>query len=59
LKRLPEEAGDTVRIISIGDYDSCPCSGIHAASSKAIGVFKIGSSTWENGVLRVRFKLEP
>lgn len=59
LKRLPEEAGDTVRIISIGDYDACPCSGTHAASSKAIGAFKIGSTTWENGVLRVRFKLEP
>lgn len=58
LKRLPEEAGDTIRIISVGDYDACPCSGIHAPSTKSLGVFKIGSTTWDNGVLRVRFKLE-
>ena len=24
LARLPEDAGDTVRIIAIGDYDLCP-----------------------------------
>jgi misacylated tRNA(Ala) deacylase len=59
LKRLPEEAGGTIRIITIGDYDACPCSGIHAPSTKAIGGFKIGSTSWENGVLRVRFRLEP
>ena len=58
LKRLPEEAGDTVRVISIGDYDACPCSGTHASSTKMLGTFKIGSTAWENGVLRVRFKLE-
>jgi len=58
LKRLPEEAGDAIRIISVGDYDACPCSGTHAPSTKSLGVFKIGSTTWENGVLRVRFKLE-
>ena len=55
LSRLPEEAGETVRIISIGDYDACPCSGVHAASSKAIGSFKISSSDCADGVLRVRF----
>ncbi len=59
LKRLPEEAGNTIRIITIGDYDACPCSGIHAPSTKVIGTFKIGSTSFENGVLRVRFKLEP
>ncbi len=58
LKRLPEEAGDTIRIIAIGDYDACPCSGVHAATTREIGVFRIGSTSCENGVLRVRFKLE-
>jgi len=58
LSRLPEEAGDTVRIISIGDYDACPCSGIHASSSKEIGSFKITSSDYTNGVLRVRYTIQ-
>jgi misacylated tRNA(Ala) deacylase len=58
LTRLPEEAGDTIRIVTIGDYDACPCSGVHAASSGEIGFFKIGSTAFENGVLRIRFKLE-
>jgi misacylated tRNA(Ala) deacylase len=58
LSRLPEEAGDTVRIVSIGEYDACPCSGTHAASSKEIGWFKITSSDCSNGVLRVRFTIQ-
>jgi misacylated tRNA(Ala) deacylase len=58
LTRLPEEAGNSIRIISIGDYDACPCSGVHISSTKEIGLFKIGSTSFENGVLRVRFKLE-
>ncbi len=58
LSRLPEEAGETIRVITIGDYDACPCSGPHAASTKELGSFKLGSSDWHNGVLRVRFKLQ-
>ncbi|HTY36366.1 MAG TPA: hypothetical protein VMH23_04600 [Bacteroidota bacterium] len=58
LSRLPEDAGETIRIITIGEYDVCPCSGVHATSTKEIGLFKIGSTAFENGVLRVRFKLE-
>lgn len=58
LKRLPEEAGDAIRIITIGDYDACPCSGVHAPSTGVLGSFRIGSTSFENGVLRVRFKLE-
>ena len=58
LSRLPEEASDTVRIVSIGDYDACPCSGVHAASSKEIGSFKVTSSDYANGVLRVRYTIQ-
>lgn len=57
LARLPDDAGDTLRIIRIGDYDSCPCSGQHVHSTKDIGEFRIISTSWENGVLRIRFKL--
>ncbi len=58
LTKLPEDAGDTVRLICIGDYDLCPCSGIHASSTKEIGEFHIVSSDWNNGVLRIRFKIQ-
>lgn len=58
LKKLPEDAGDKIRIIHIGDYDSCPCSGVHVKSTAEIGKFKILSSTYDNNLLRLRFKLE-
>lgn len=57
LQRLPEEAGDTLRVINIGDYDKCLCSGPHINSTKEIGAFKIVSTSFENGVLRIRFKI--
>ncbi|HXG00428.1 MAG TPA: hypothetical protein VNL69_06565 [Bacteroidota bacterium] len=57
LSRLPEQSGDSVRIIRIGDYDACPCIGQHVKSTKDIGVFRIISTSHENGVLRIRFKL--
>lgn len=57
LSQLPEDAGETIRIIRIGDYDACPCSGVHVKSTKEIGSFKIISTSFEDGVLRIRFKL--
>jgi len=57
LSRLPEDAGDKVRVIKIGDYDACPCSGLHVTSTKEIGIFKIISSDFKDDVLRIRFKL--
>jgi misacylated tRNA(Ala) deacylase len=57
LSKLPEDAGETVRIISIGDYDKCPCSGPHVKSTREIGEFKIISTDYKDGVLRLRFKL--
>lgn len=58
LARLPEDSGDRIRIVKVGDYDACPCIGTHVSSTKAIGHFQIVSSTFENGVLRIRFKLQ-
>ena len=58
LGRLPDDAGDPLRIIRVGDYDSCPCRGQHVHSTLEIGGFKIISTSFENGVLRVRFRLE-
>ncbi len=58
LGRLPEEAGDKIRIVHIGDYDACPCSGKHVNRTNEIGHFRILSTTYEAGALRVRFKLD-
>ena len=57
LERLPENLGDKIRIVRIGDYDACPCIGSHVKSTKEIGTFCIVSSSFETGVLRIRFKL--
>ena len=58
LSKLPEGAGDNIRIIHIGDYDSCPCIGNHVKNTNEIGEFKIISTNYENSVLRIRFKLK-
>ncbi len=58
LSRLPESAGDTLRIIRIGSYDACPCIGTHVQNTSEIGKFKIISSDYNEGVLRIRFKRE-
>lgn len=57
LGKLPEEASDTLRIVRIGDYDTCACIGTHVANTSEIGTFKIISHTWDDGTLRLRFKL--
>ncbi|MGE5843062.1 MAG: hypothetical protein ACM335_12320 [Deltaproteobacteria bacterium] len=57
LDRLPEQTGDRIRIVRVGDYDACPCIGPHVRSTREIGGFRILSSSFEDGVLRVRFKL--
>jgi len=58
LARLPEEAGESIRIVHIGDYDACPCSGNHVKQTNEIGRFRIVSTTYDSGALRVRFKVE-
>jgi misacylated tRNA(Ala) deacylase len=57
LERLPADAGNEIRIIKIGDYDACPCSGIHVKNTSEISEFKILSTGFSSGVLRIRFKL--
>lgn len=60
LERLPEGAGEgiqKIRIVRIGDYDSCPCIGPHVRSTGEIGRFRVVSASFENGGLRLRYKL--
>jgi Ser-tRNA(Ala) deacylase AlaX len=58
LDRLPETVSDTIRIVTIGDYDACPCIGPHVKSTKELGRFRVISTSFDQGVLRIRFKLE-
>lgn len=59
LKRLPEDASETVRVVKVGDYDECLCIGTHVANTSEIGTFKIISHDWDgkNKRWRIRFKL--
>ena len=57
MKRLPENASDTVRIVKVGDYDECLCIGLHVNNTSEIGTFKIISHDYNDSILRIRFKL--
>jgi len=58
LARLPDAAGERIRIVSVGEYDACPCIGPHVACTGEIGRFRITTTDFTDGVLRVRFKLK-
>ncbi len=57
--KLPADAGETIRVVSVGAYDHCPCIGRHVRSSSELPGFRILSASHENGVLRIRFTLRP
>ena len=57
LSKLPEDASETLRIVKIGDYDLCACIGAHVQNTSEIGVFKVISHSYENGVWRLRWKV--
>lgn len=57
LKRLPDGASETVRVVRVGDYDECLCIGLHVANTSEIGTFRIISSDYKDGIFRMRFKL--
>ncbi len=55
--KLPEEAGDMIRIVRIGNFDACPCIGEHVSNTSEIGSFLITSADFNEGVLRIRFRI--
>ena len=58
LSKLPLDAGDTLRVVFVGDYDACPCIGAHVENTSEVGRFVISSWDWQDGRLRIRFKLD-
>jgi Ser-tRNA(Ala) deacylase AlaX len=58
LSKLPEDAGDMVRVVRVGDYDACACIGMHVNNTSEIGKFVILTHDYQEGVWRMRFKLE-
>ena len=57
LSRLPHDASSTVRIVHVGDYDECLCAGTHVEHTGQIGSFRISSTSFSNGRLRIVFRL--
>ena len=47
-----------VRLVFVGDYDVCPCIGTHVSNTKEIGKFRIISTDFNDGVFRIRWKVE-
>ena len=58
LERLPDKGIDSIRIVKIGDYDACPCIGPHVNCTSQIGRFRITTSSFQDAILRIRFRLD-
>ena len=57
LSKLPENVSETLRIVCVGDYDTCACVGAHVGNTSEIGLFKLLTYDYTDGRLRLRFKL--
>jgi alanyl-tRNA synthetase len=57
VSKLPETESESVRVVHVGDYDSCLCIGSHVNNTSEVGTYRLVSSSYESGVLRIRFKL--
>jgi len=55
--RLPDDTPEVIRIITIGKFDACPCIGTHVSNTSEIGSFTITSADFNEGILRIRFKI--
>ena len=57
--RLPQDVGDEVRLVRIGDFDVCPCIGKHVRSTAQIGRFEMLGTNWDEHErsFRVRCKI--
>lgn len=60
LDRLPANVSETIRVVSVGDYDRCACAGAHVSYTAQIGRMVLLGTNWdeEKQSFRIRFKLE-
>ena len=56
LQRINKEDNPKIRVVKIGDYDSCPCIGEHVSNTKEIESFRVTTTNFNNGIFRIRFK---
>ena len=57
LSKLPAGASEMLRIVRVGDYDSCACAGAHVANTSEIGRFEILSHDFDGTRWRVRWRV--
>jgi misacylated tRNA(Ala) deacylase len=57
LHRINESENPEIRIISVGDYDDCPCIGEHVKNTVEIENFRITTTSFSEGIFRIRFKI--
>ncbi len=58
LSKLPADAGEVLRVVSIGDYDHCACIGDHVDNTSEIGTFTMLTTDYAEGRLRMRWKIK-
>lgn len=56
--KLPENVSETIRIVSVGNFDRCACIGDHVNNTSEIGTFVITTHSFSDKTWRVRFKLK-
>ena len=57
LSKLPDDTGDDLRLVFVGDYDVCPCAGAHVANTAQIGHFRISSTSWNPNATTANFRI--
>lgn len=55
--RVTKNDNPQIRITSIGNFDDCPCIGEHVENTSEIGTFKISTTSFENNIFRIRYKI--
>jgi Ser-tRNA(Ala) deacylase AlaX len=47
---------ENIRVVSVGEYDACPCGGTHVVSSGQVGLIKVNQVDRAHGGVRVLFR---
>lgn len=55
LRKRPTKSFASIRLVSVGDVDCCPCGGTHVAATGEIGLIKLRSWERRGSAVRVEF----